>query len=102
VNWRNLYKSDELYDFSTVAEETRDLLFVCGRIIHSVILMPSVNETGGLDGILFTSDNDMNKKLYFADIDIVIGVFNKVGEDDPSEIRWRRDPGSGDESLEVN
>lgn len=101
VNWRNNHKIDELYDLGTVSKETRDLWFVSGRIIHSFVFAPLIEEAGGLGGILFTSDTDRNKKLYSMGIDTVIDVFELVGNDDPTTIEWHRDADTGEETTKV-
>ena len=40
VTWMNYHKIDELYDLNISNRETRDVLFVCGRIIHSFVFSP--------------------------------------------------------------
>jgi hypothetical protein len=102
VNWRNNHCIDELYALDQQHGETRDLWFVSGRIIHSFIFAPVVeDETGGLVGIFFTSDTDKDKKLYFMDIDTVIHVFELVGHDDPTTIEWKRNPETGEETTKL-
>jgi hypothetical protein len=95
VHWLNNHKIDELYNIDRAHQETRDLPFVTGRIIHSFIFMPYVGETGGLEGILFTSDTDKDKRLYSMRIDDVIDIFERVGSDDPVEVCSYFDPSSG-------
>ncbi len=102
VNWRNHHKIDKLYDFGAPGEETRDLPFVCGRIIHSFILFPEVNENGGLNGLLFTSDKDKDQKLYSITIETIIALFRAVGNDYPTDIRWTKDPETGEDSMEIS
>jgi len=96
VTWPNSHKFDELYDFSVSKEEYRDVVFVCGRIIHSFIFCPCVDEHG-LAGIIFTSDTDRQSRIYYMDIDEVINIFERVGSDYPSDIRWEKDDGTGKE-----
>lgn len=90
VNWRNNHRIEELYDLNEHHCEMRDLQFVAGKIIHSFIYIPYAQEDGGLDGVFFTSDIDKNKKLYAMSIDDVITVFERVGNDHPHAIHWRR------------
>lgn len=101
VNWLNNHKLDELYDFDKNIEETRDLRFVCNQIIHSFIFMSNENEDGGLGGILFTSDRDKDKKLYSLPIDLVINVFEIVGNDYPAHSVTVRDPETGELDTKV-
>lgn len=100
VNWRNNHKLDELYDLNTLNKETRDIVFVCGRIIHSFIFTPVMDDSG-LAAILFTSDTDKQKKLYSLEVDNVIQIFERVGNDEPTEIVWQRDPTTGEERIIV-
>ena len=101
VTWRNNHRLDELYDLSKASQEGRDVMFVCGRIIHSFVFAPCMSEAGGLDGAFFSSDLDKDKCLYFISIDEVISLFRQVGNDDPCDIKWSRDPETGKETLIV-
>lgn len=101
VTWRNNQKIDELYDLSTTRKENHDVLFVCGRIIHSFVFAPCVSEHGGLEGVFFSSDRDKDSRLYFLSVDQVTSLFRQVGEDDPCEIQWSRNPNTGEERLIV-
>jgi hypothetical protein len=102
VSWTNNHHVDEIYALDQRHSETRDLWFVSGRIIHSFIFSPVVeDDTGCLVGIFFTSDTDKDKKLYFMDIDTVIHVFELVGHDDPTTIKWKRNPETGEETTQV-
>lgn len=100
VTRHNSHRLDELYDLSTSQEETRDIFFVCHRIIHSYIFSPYFDEDG-FGGILFTSDIDKDKKLYLLTAAELISIFDLVGNDYPHQIRWERDE-DGNESLVVN
>lgn len=95
VTARHNHKLDELYDLEQEHQETRDLWFVCGRIIHSFIFMPYVGEEGRLEGIMFTSDTDKDKNLYSMKIDDVIGIFQRVGNDYPAKVHSCVDSNSG-------
>ncbi|WP_166262198.1 hypothetical protein [Marinobacter salicampi] len=101
VNWRNNHRLDELYDFSSGGREQRDAWFICSRIMHSFIFAPVVGDAGGLEAILFTSDNDKDKRLYALHIDHLIEFFKSVGNDNPTEIRWERNQVTGEESTVV-
>jgi hypothetical protein len=101
VSWRNSHRIDKNYDLNKQQQETRDLEFIAGRIIHSFIFMPYIEEHGGLGGIFFTSDIDRNKKLYAMKIDDVITVFERIGNDYPTEIHWAKLP-TGEETTTVS
>ncbi len=100
VNWRNNHRIDELYNLETINHESRELGFIWGQIIHSFIFVPFMEDQGGLCEILFTSDAKKNKKLYSMKIEAVVAVFERVGNDDVTEIRWSRDP-NGEETTTV-
>ena len=85
VDWLNSHRIDELYDLDDSQSETRDLMFISGRIIHSFIFAPWIDEHGGLAGLFFTSDTDKDRRLYSMSVDSVIDIFELVGNDDPKE-----------------
>ena len=100
--WRNNHRIDELYALDQRHGETRDLWFVSGRITHSFIFSPVVEDKpGDLGCVFFTSDTDKDKKLYFMDIDTVIHVFELVGHDNPTTIEWKRNPETSEETIKV-
>jgi len=101
VTWRNYHKLDELYDLSRSHKETRDVLFVCGRIIHSFVFAPCVSEAGGLHGAFFSSDLDKDSHMYFISTDQLISLFTQIGSDDPCHIEISRDLSTGEETLVV-
>jgi len=72
VTWRNNHKLDELYELAKSNKETRNVLFVCGRIIPGFVFSPCESESGGVHGAFFSSDRDKNSHLYFISIDQVI------------------------------
>jgi len=76
-------------------------LFLCGRIVHSYIFQIEVNETGGLHGIFFTSDNDKDKKIYAVDIDSVVSIYKAVGNDYPTSMHWSKNIETGKEQYKI-
>jgi hypothetical protein len=101
VTWRTSHKIDELYDLKSDNLETRDVWFICSRIIHSFIFAPEFDGDEKLINILFTSDNDKNKRLYALSIDQVIDLFELVGNDYPNQILSCIDPIAGNEKTIV-
>jgi hypothetical protein len=97
VTWRNNHKLDQLYDLDKTHSEKRDLWFISSRIIHSFIFNLCVNENGGFDGILLTSDTDKNKKLYTLNIDQIIELFELVGNNNVTNVHWQKCPETGEE-----
>lgn len=102
VNLMHKDRIGELYDLETVHKELRDLPFICGRIIHSFIFVPVIQEEGGLCGIMFTSDHDKNKKLYELEIATVIDIFRTVGNDWPRNVEMREDDVTGEVDTDVS
>lgn len=101
VTWRNNHRLDEHYDLSESGQDVRDVLFVCGRIIHSFVFAPCQTEDGGLYGAFFSSDRDKDSCLYFISICEVISLFRQIGNDDPCDIEWSLEPVTGKEKLIV-
>jgi len=97
VTWLNNHKIDEIYDFNKPQLENRYLWFIASRIIHSFIFNLCINEGGGFDGILFTSDIDKNKKLYMLSLDELIKIFEAVGNDYVVKIEYKKCPKTGKE-----
>lgn len=101
VTWRNNHKLEELYCMKKSNSEERDLWFISSRIVHSFIFNLRINENGGFKSILFTSDTDKNKKLYELSVSQIIALFELVGNDNVSELRWKRCSQTGNESMIV-
>ena len=99
VTWRNNHKLEQLYCMKESHSEERDLWFIASRIIHSFIFNLLINENGGFNGILFTSDTDKNKKLYELSVSQIITLFELVGNNNVTEFRWQRCPKTGNESM---
>ena len=51
------------------------------------------------DGILFTSDTDKTKKLYWLTSQEIISIFQEVGSNEVTRLEWRIDPESGHETM---
>lgn len=100
VNLLNNHKVDELYDLTKVNSDTKNITFVCGRIIHSFIFLPEFDENG-LSNILFTSDNDAQNMLYSMDIDEVVRIFECFGNDYPHSIHYEQDTETGKVKMVV-
>lgn len=100
VTWLNSHRFDELYDLSSPTRVDKDIVFICGRIIHSFIFAPCLDDHG-LGGIFFTSDTDRKSKLYYMRIEDVIRIFNIVGNDYPTSIEWHKGDATGNETLVV-
>ncbi len=101
VNWRNNHKIDELYDLEKQNIEIRNIQFISNQIIHSFIFAPIFDEKDKLDGIFFTSDKEKANKVYRLNIDSIIEIFEAIGNDDPSQIKWKKDPKTLEETFVI-
>jgi hypothetical protein len=94
VDWYNRSEFWELYNLDEPMQESRDLLYVAHRMVHSFIFMLS----GEHDryGAFFTSDRDKDTRLNFISKDEIVRVFEAVGQDDPSGLHAWRDEATGE------
>jgi len=99
VTWINLHRVDMLYDFSNPTLVEKDMVFICNQFIHSYIFMTSFNRSDKLAGILFNSDKERNKALYYIKIKQIVNVFELVGNDYPVFMRSYYDPKKQDYTL---
>src|SRR5262249_34944504 len=63
VDIMNWHKLDELYDLETHKDKRITLRDFCNQIIHSFIFLPSMGESGGLDGFFVASDRTKDRRL---------------------------------------
>ena len=101
VTWRNKDDIEKCYDLAKSHRESRTARFICNKIIHSFVFIPTIGDLGGLAGIFFTSDTDKDNRLYSIEIDAVIEIFERVGNDDPCQIEWRRSSATGEETTTI-
>lgn len=99
LNW---HKIGKLYDLANGHSESRDLEFLCGRIIHSFVFIPEEGADGGLAGFYFASDFDRNARLYRLTVEEIIRAFETVGRDYPANISATRNPVSGEWMFKAN
>ena len=96
VNLFNTHKIDELYELSNGSVESRDLEFVCSRVIHSFVFMIERRAGAGVTGFFFNSDHDRNQRIYRIGAEEIVRIFETVGRDYPMKLSGSRDPDSGD------
>ncbi len=99
VTWLNKHKVYELYNFDKPQSEKRHLWFIASRVIHSFIFNICINQNGGFDGILFTSDIDKNKKLYTLSLEQLMRIFEAVGNDYVIKIEYKKCPETTKETI---
>lgn len=82
LNWHRI---DELFEFESPIEEKMGVDKLYNQIIHSYIFLISTDETTEvIDGFFFCSDRMRNEKLYYIDLNEIVGFFTIVGNDYPS------------------
>jgi hypothetical protein len=96
INWHKIH---QLYALGSPSNESRDLLFLCHQIVHSYVFMPVFDDSGSLDGIMFTSDRQRNQRLYSMTLDAIIELFERVGNDYPNEMRMVFTPDTQDYNV---
>jgi hypothetical protein len=99
IDWYNRSEFWELYDLNKPALESRDLLYVAHRMVHSFIFILSGDDDG--HGAFFTSDRDKEARLNFVSTDEIVRVFETVGNDYPSGFRAWRDRATGEMKWSV-
>ena len=101
VTYMNWHRLDELYDFSTSASVQRPLRFICNQMVHSYVFAAVVGEEGGLEGLLFVSDYQRQRRLFFIALDDIIDVFSLVAYDDPTRCVTTWNPETGDYDISL-
>lgn len=99
VDWYNRSEFWELYDLDKPVLESRDLLYVAHRMVHSFIFTLSGDDDG--NGAFFTSDRDKETCLNFVSTDEIVRVFETVGSDYPDSFHAWRDNVTGEMKWSV-
>lgn len=99
VDWFNRGEFWELYDLDDVRSESRDILYVAHRMVHSFIFVLSGDDDE--HGAFFTSDRDKESRLNFVSTDEIVRVFEMVGNDYPSDFNACRDKYTGEMKWSV-
>lgn len=99
VDWYNRSEFWELYELEQPAQESRDLLYVAHRMVHSFIFTLSGDDDS--HGAFFTSDRDKESRLNFLSTDEIVRIFEVVGNDYPSGFKGWRDPHTGEMKWSV-
>ena len=100
IDWYNRSEFWELYDLDKPALQSRDLLYVAHRMVHSFIFILS-GDAGG-HGAFFTSDRDKETRLNFVSTGEIVRVFETVGNDYPSGFHAWRDEVTGEMKWSVS
>ncbi|MCK8483211.1 hypothetical protein MUY21_04100 [Aliiroseovarius sp. S2029] len=88
MNWHDLYR---FYDFETSHTVEKELYYACNQIVHSFIFAFVCSDDGKPEGILFSSDKDKDKFVNYMELDLIVRVFRRVGNDQITELTMSRD-----------
>jgi hypothetical protein len=101
VTYRNTHRIEDLYDFSRSHSETRTVAFICDQVIHSYIFVHCLGEPVGWDGVIFASDRQKSRGVFYLRGRQLVAMFESVARNDPAWIRWQLDPRTGEERMKV-
>lgn len=94
MNWHHL---DRFYDFESPKEVAVAPVDVCNQLIHSFIFVRESDaevpdhDTAGLRGFFVASDRARSAQLYRFDIDDLIALLVRVGNEEVVSTRMTRD-----------
>lgn len=96
----NRHKVDKLYNLNAPERHDLSLMDLCHQFVHSYIFTPVLDESRGLTAILIASDRQRSKALLGVDVKTVIGIFERVGNDEVGSMRATFDAELGDYRIE--
>lgn len=84
----NNHRLHELYDLNAPQQKDLSLRDLCNQFVHSYVFMPVFDdESKKLSEVWITSDYQRTKALFAIEVNLVISIFDGVGNDD---VRWMR------------
>lgn len=92
---------DKKYDLDHLVHVTKPVSWVAGQMIHSFAFLPSFDQEGRLDAVLFNSDRTRRKHLYGLPVDEIISLFEEVGANDPASMQGQFNESTGDFDLSM-
>ena len=95
VHFMNRHRIEEIYEMETPEARSVPLLFLCNQVIHSYTCILLLGPDAGLHGILVTSDRQRSNELLQVDVDDIVDVFRRVGNDEVVSMEGSR-PSKGD------
>ena len=101
ITFLNWHKIDKKYDLEHPVPVNKTLIWVANQIIHSFAFLPSFDEKGRLDSILFNSDRTRRQFLYSLSVDEIIALFEEVGANDPASMRCNFNKKTGDYDVKM-
>jgi hypothetical protein len=89
----NVHEPERSFDLAAPQPASLSTLEVCHQIIHSFVFYPEWTWTGPpsrageLKSINVASDRARHKQLYSIDLDVLVALFERVGDEEIVEIR---------------
>lgn len=94
INFTTEHKVLDYIDWKNQTSELMQITKICNQFIHSFLISVLVNENGGFEGVLISSDWFKSKKCFWIEAGMIIQIFEEFGNNYPSELHWRREPGT--------
>ena len=92
LNWDQI---DRLYDLEDSNSVKINIISLCNQFIHSYVFVPELSESNRLKGFFIASDWQKDNSLYYIDVDVVINLFESVGNDYPYQSNYEYDIDKG-------
>lgn len=90
IDYMNNYKLHTLYDLNNQNVERQLISFICNQIIHSFVFGIIFSENKKESILIFSSDENKDKKLYGLSSAVIIEILNNFGNCYPSEVSITR------------
>ena len=101
VTFMNWDKIDKKYDLAHPVHVTKSVSWLTDQMIHSFAFLPSFDEEGRLDTVLFNSDRTRRQHLFSISVEEIIALFEEVGANDPASMRCQFNKKTGDYDVHV-
>tara|TARA_R110001592_G_scaffold29350_3_gene106490 strand:+ start:9192 stop:9722 length:531 start_codon:yes stop_codon:yes gene_type:complete len=88
VTLRNFWCIDEVYDFEQEEKISKDIKFICNQFIHGGATFAYRGEDRNWHGLYTCSDFEKQKYVYRITVDEIRKIFELVGTDYPSTMKW--------------
>jgi hypothetical protein len=98
LNWDEI---DSLYRLEAPRGGSMELRELCHQFVHSYVFIPSLGESGGLEGVFVASDRQRRKDLLYVTLDDIVQAIEAVVDDDPEVVEMQFDPTIGDYQVRV-
>lgn len=101
ITFMNWDKIDEKYDLAHPVHVTKTVSWLADQMIHSFAFLPSFDEEGRLEAVLFNPDRTRLKHLYSISVEEIIALFEEVGVNDPASMKCQFNEKTGDYDVQV-